>query len=426
MSLSPTNSVASQRRCADNLEVTSRRPKPIMTHKRGPWAQQEDSLLLSLVQTHGPHNWVRISQLLTSRTPKQCRERFHQNLKPSLNHTPISPEEGEAIERLVQEMGKRWAEIARRLPGRSDNAVKNWWNGGMNRRRRIVIRREGSEHAVQNFSEHGQSLSFARPAPVSSQRALYVPQLQHPVEAPLISPAHSEVSMPDSIGEAPSLISDNGSHLTAASPNGYVQAQHRQPHISPEVWKPLHYSALYPETRVAPLPLSGTWTYQEQPKRIYDPPGLTDRLHQLSELASSQAASTSHCAYSGPSQEYLGLPPCSNLMTEAQNSGHHTSTTHPSSRSAPPNPPRTYSAPDTSEHRVPYYNPIVSRQSERAFSYPSPDQHQKFVATIATPPSISARPMSGALSGRKRDADNAELLEPESGRKKMTLSSILT
>ncbi|KAF3484134.1 FlbD [Arthroderma uncinatum] len=70
------------------------------------------------------------------RSPKQCRERFHQNLKPTLNHDPISAEEGLVIERLVSEMGKRWAEIARRLGNRSDNAVKNWWNGSVNRKRR--------------------------------------------------------------------------------------------------------------------------------------------------------------------------------------------------------------------------------------------------------------------------------------------------
>ena len=70
------------------------------------------------------------------RSPKQCRERYHQNLKPTLNHEPISPEEGEIIEQLVQDMGKRWGEIARRLGNRSDNAVKNWWNGSMNRRKR--------------------------------------------------------------------------------------------------------------------------------------------------------------------------------------------------------------------------------------------------------------------------------------------------
>ncbi|TKA24880.1 hypothetical protein B0A50_06609 [Salinomyces thailandicus] len=105
-------------------------------HKRGPWSQTEDQYLLHLVNLHGAHNWVRISSTIQTRSPKQCRERYHQNLKPNLNHDPITPEEGLLIEQMVGEMGKRWAEIARRLRGRSDNAVKNWWNGGMNRRRR--------------------------------------------------------------------------------------------------------------------------------------------------------------------------------------------------------------------------------------------------------------------------------------------------
>ena len=106
------------------------------SHRRGPWVPEEDQLLLQLVREQGPNNWVRISQHMHYRSPKQCRERFHQNLKPSLNREPISADEGLMIERMVNEMGKRWAEIARRLGNRSDNAVKNWWNGSMNRKRR--------------------------------------------------------------------------------------------------------------------------------------------------------------------------------------------------------------------------------------------------------------------------------------------------
>lgn len=212
------------------------------THKRGPWSQQEDDLLLTLVDQYGASNWVRISSTIQTRSPKQCRERFHQNLKPNLNHDPISPEEGVLIEQMVQEMGKRWAEIARRLRGRSDNAVKNWWNGGMNRRRRNAQQRQAEVHVRHHHfhphAHHPHPQMHSLPPPMQQPLPIFsgavapqyfIPQQQyigHPhaqqyshypvatfgrmpiVEAPLPSPsAFSQVSADG----APSLVSDRSS-----------------------------------------------------------------------------------------------------------------------------------------------------------------------------------------------------------------------
>lgn len=131
MSLGQSNDMEREGKAAGLYEVNN------TTLRRGPWSPDEDQRLMELISVFGAANWVRISQSLLTRTPKQCRERYHQNLKPSLNRTPITPEEGLYIEELVAKYGKRWAEIARHLNGRSDNAVKNWWNGGATRRRRV-------------------------------------------------------------------------------------------------------------------------------------------------------------------------------------------------------------------------------------------------------------------------------------------------
>ncbi|CAN6615230.1 hypothetical protein TRVA0_006S01090 [Trichomonascus vanleenenianus] len=145
---------------------------------------------MALIKDHGPSNWVRISQMLATRTPKQCRERYHQNLKPTLNHEPITDQEGMYIEQLVAQYGKKWAEIARHLNGRSDNAVKNWWNGGANRRRRASLAMEQQQQHQQQQQQH-QNQQPQHQAPVTGAISQPPPPIHHHAAPAPPPPPHS-------------------------------------------------------------------------------------------------------------------------------------------------------------------------------------------------------------------------------------------
>jgi hypothetical protein len=111
-------------------------PCPLEHHKK-PFTEEEDRIILEFIRCNGPRNWNLIAEELKNRTPKQCRERWHNHLNPDIRKSPFSPEEDEIIARNQATLGNKWAEIARFLPGRTDTLVKNRWNASL--KDRVVV-----------------------------------------------------------------------------------------------------------------------------------------------------------------------------------------------------------------------------------------------------------------------------------------------
>lgn len=139
--------------------------------KKGPWTPEEDIVLVSYIQQHGPGNWRSVPENTgLMRCSKSCRLRWTNYLRPGIKRGNFTPHEEGIIIHLQALLGNKWAAIASYLPQRTDNDIKNYWNTHL--KKKVKRLQQPAADSFQTTASNAVTCSPNYYSPSSSHHSL--------------------------------------------------------------------------------------------------------------------------------------------------------------------------------------------------------------------------------------------------------------